>query len=273
MIDVQKIKLKGYRLEKEIGSGSMGTTFLGIQEKTNNKCVIKIAAQKLDIDAYLLFKREIETISELKHTNILKVLDFGRSEKELFLVTEYMKNGTLSDLIDKKNQLSPVFVINLAIQVCDGLIFLYERNIVHRDIKPSNILLGENHIPKLGDFGLAKNTATSGKSGITAPGLGRGTLEYIPLEQLENAVFADYRSDIYAFGATLYHLLTGNPPYSGESMTELLTKILKTTPLSAKEIVPKISSEFDAVLNKMLEKRPENRYQNPIELKKDLLNL
>jgi len=263
-------ELEKYSIVRKIGEGSFGFSYLATQKSDDTSCVFKISQKALsDVDK-ALFHREIEIILKLTHPSILRVLDSGFIDDNAFIVTEYMDGGTLEDKIQLEGQLALSYVIDLGILIAGTLDFLNKQKIVHRDIKPSNIFIATNDIYKLGDFGLAKNTENAGKSGITAPGMGRGTLEYTPLEQLENAVFADTRSDLYSLGATMYEAVCGHPPHHGQSTVEILTSIYRGKIEVLRLIRPETPKSLSNIVEKLLSQDPRNRFQKPIELQKAL---
>lgn len=265
-------ELEKYSLIRKIGDGAFGSAYLATPRNSESYCVVKITSKALPDNEKSFFHREIDIIRRLTHPGVLKVLDWGFLEDNAFLVTEYMGGGTLEDKIQQEGQLAISYVIDVGITIATILDFLNQQNIVHRDIKPSNIFISRDGILKLGDFGLAKSTENAGKSGLTAPGMGRGTLEYVPLEQLENAVFADTRSDLYSLGATLYEAIAGTPPHQGKSTVEILTSIYRglITPLT--EIRKKTPRTLNDAVMKLLSKDPQKRFQNPGELIEYLKN-
>lgn len=256
----------GYTLIAVLTSATTGKTALVMDQNTGQKLVIKTMMKRGKAASDSLFRREIAIISHLVHPHIVTVLDCGESTDYYYLIMEYMAGGTLADSLGKGRRYSVPEALAIGITLCQVLVFLEQKRVVHRDIKPSNLFISAQRLIKLGDFGLAKDITLSGKSGITTPGAGRGTLEYMPLEQLENAVKADHRSDIYSLGATLYHLLAGHPPHTGQTMNELLTDILTRTPDPIRTINTSVPGMFSDILSTMLAKRPEDRYQNPQRL-------
>lgn len=269
---MQKNTPPDYTILTKLGEGSMGTTFLAMRRQDGQRCVLKIADLNLAATSEKLFMREIEMLASLEHQHILQVLDYGKYGQSLFLVTEYMAGGTVADRLRREQKLSLAETLPIALTISEVLCFLHSKSIVHRDIKPSNIFLSTDNVAKLGDFGLAKDTKTAGMSGITAPGLGRGTLEYIALEQLENAVFADWRSDMYSFGATLYHMLTGQKPHESSSTTELLMKILEGKPPAPRLLDPSIPPSLESLLMSMLARKPEQRPLSPETVRNHFLS-
>ncbi|MBN2382216.1 serine/threonine protein kinase [bacterium] len=265
--------LPGYTTLQVLAVGPMGRSALVLCQKTGLTCVLKTLPKTVGPSSQNLFRREIELISNLAHPNIVKVLHFGETDQFFFMIMEYMDQGTLADRLHRNRLFQISEVMEIAVCLCQVLVFLTQHNIVHRDIKPANIFVTSTGTIKLGDFGLAKDISGAGQSGLTKPGTGRGTLEYMPREQLENAVNADCRSDIYSLGATLYHLLTGTPPHTGRTMTELLTSILHTTPQPVHRTNRTVPETLSAIIMKMLAKNAAERYQNPQSLLYELYQL
>ncbi|MBI5883617.1 MAG: protein kinase [Elusimicrobia bacterium] len=224
----------GYAVERELRAGGMGRVFVCRRESDNGRVAIKCIkahgrrAMSKQIE---LFKREMQVSMGLRHPNIVEFLEQGRTEDgAFFFAMEYCDGGSVSDFMDKKGRLSLADAIPIMLQALEGVAFAHGKGIVHRDLKPHNILLsgeGEARVAKVADFGLAKNFALAGLSGMTASGQGGGTLVFTPKEQLKDFRSVRPVSDVFSMGATLYHMLTGKFVYDLDAERDLCAVILK----------------------------------------------
>jgi serine/threonine protein kinase len=262
----------GYRILEKVGHGAFGSVFKAEQTATGRVVALKLLGKRaISMEKEVKrFYREAKAVASLMHPNIIQIYDAGKHGDFLYIAMEYVAGGSLKQRIRQEKRLSVTAALDIAIQVVQALQHAYERNIVHRDIKPENILLSEEGKAKLVDFGLAKDFQEAGTSGLTAPGEGMGTLAYMPPEQIDNALMAEQRSDVYSLGATLYHMVTGKPPFRGKTTSEFIMKILKEKPYPANEINPAVPPLLVALIEKCMEKAPEDRFQTPDELLKHL---
>ncbi len=200
-----------YRILRRLGEGGMGAVYLGFQEGQNRQVAIKVLADQLaSSDAYVKrFYREAKSGEILNHPNIVRGLAVGQdaASRKHYLVLEYVDGPSALALLEKHGRLPVGDAVHVALDVARALEHAHSRNVVHRDIKPDNILITRSGVAKLSDLGLAKRTDEA--SHLTGTRQGFGTPWYMPYEQAINAKHADARSDIYALGATLYHLVTG----------------------------------------------------------------
>jgi len=257
-----RIEVPGYRLDRRLGEGAMGVVYLAIQERTNQPVALKVLKTRGPItdEDRARFIREVETSAQLDHPHIIRVIDHGEAPPFLYYVMEYVPGRSLNEWIRTHGLLPLPSVLRVAVQVASALEHARERNVVHRDIKPENIIVqGDGHA-KLADFGLAKNVATSGASGLTRPGEGLGTLPYMPPEQIDDALFADHRADVYSFGATIYHMLTGRPPFVGKAPLEFFLKIREGTPPPISDFRQDVPLILQQMITKSMAKDPAERY-------------
>ncbi len=258
-----QIQIPGYRLDRRLGEGAMGVVYLAIQEARNLPVALKVLKSRGELtdEDRARFVREVQTSAQLQHPNIVRVLDQGQAPPHLYYVMEYVPGRSLVEWIKAHGKLPLPSALRVAVQVAAALEHARTRHIVHRDIKPENIIVqGDGHA-KLADFGLAKNIMTSGASGLTRPGDGLGTLPYMPPEQIENALYADHRSDIYSYGATIYHMLTGRSPFVARTPLEFFTKIRSENPPPITEFRQDIPQVVIAMVEKAMAKDPADRYQ------------
>jgi serine/threonine-protein kinase len=259
---VPRVEVPGYQIEHPLGEGAMGVVYLAT-DPNGRTVALKVLKTRGELSAEdrARFVREANTAASLQHPNIVQVLTHGQSGPYLYFVMEYVTGKSLKQWIDQHGALPLPSVLRVAVQVAKALSHARDRHIVHRDIKPENIIVQDDGHSKLADFGLAKNTMSSGNSGLTRPGDGLGTLPYMPPEQIEDALFADHRSDIYSFGATVFHMLTGRPPFMARTPLEFFNSIRRDAPPQIEGFRSDVPQVLITMLNKCLNKKPEDRYQ------------
>ena len=258
-------KLGRYTLVKRLGAGAMGVVFEAIQDDLDRRVALKIMPRLLmgDPDFLRRFKQEARSVAGLNHPNIVTVYETGSDRGFHFFSMELVDGASLEQLQEKNGRLPVAEAIRYITQAAHGLQHAWECGIIHRDIKPSNLMVNKKGILKIADFGLAKNPAGSMK---THTGQGMGTPYYLSPEQWSDAKKADERSDIYSLGATFYHLITGRPPFDGDAPLEVMAKAV-TQPLTPVRVLnQRVPRPVAAVVEKMLARRPDDRYQNAVEL-------
>jgi serine/threonine-protein kinase len=264
--------LGDYRLLRRLGQGGMGSVYLGYEEGQKRQVAIKVLSDQLaGNQAYVeRFYREAKSGALLDHPNIVRCITAGQDPEtgKHYLVLEFVDGPSAHALLDSQGRLSVGDAVHLVLDIARGLEHAHSRNIVHRDIKPDNILITQSGVAKLADLGLAKRLDEV--SNLTGVQVGFGTLDYIPYEQAVNARQADVRSDIYALGGTLYHLLTGEVPFPAKNYLEVAEKKLRGTFVPASVLNPEVPPVLDRVLEKMLAPNPGDRYQVVSELIVDL---
>jgi serine/threonine-protein kinase len=261
-----------FRLLRPLGEGGMGFVYLGYQETQDRHVAVKVLADHLASNQSYVdrFYREAKSGSLLNHPNIVRSVTAGQDRATLkhYLVLEYVDGPSGRALIDRYGKLSVADGVHVALDIARALEHAHSRNVVHRDIKPDNILVTRSGVAKLADMGLAKRTDET--SHLTAARQGFGTPHYMPYEQAINARQADGRSDIYALGATLYHLVTGEVPFSGANHLEVVEKKALGVFLPASAINPEVPPVLDEIIDKMLARDPRDRYQTASEVIIDL---
>ena len=217
-----------YRILRRLGEGGMGAVYLGYHEGKDQQVAIKVLGDHLASNQGYVdrFYREAKSGQLLSHPNIVRTLDVGqdRATAKHYLVLEFVDGPSAHALLDRLGKLAVGDAVHVALDIARALEHAHSRRIVHRDIKPDNILISRAGVCKLVDLGLAKRIDEA--SHLTAARQGFGTTAYMPYEQAINAKYADGRSDIYALGATLYHLLTGQVPFSGANHLEVLPLVI-----------------------------------------------
>ncbi len=270
---LQQVRSVGdYRILRPLGEGGMGTVYLGYDEKLKRQVAVKVLADHLASNQSFIdrFYREAKSGSLLNHPNIVRGLGVGqdRATGLHYLVLEYVDGPNARTLLDRHTRLTVGDAVHVALDIARALEHAHSRSVVHRDIKPDNILVTRSGVAKLADMGLAKRTDEA--SHLTAARQGFGTPHYMPYEQAINAKYADGRSDVYALGATLYHLVTGEVPFSGANHLEVVEKKNLGVFLPASAVNPAVSPVLDEIIDKMLARDPRDRYQTASELIIDL---
>ncbi len=269
------IRLAHFEIRERLGSGGMGAVFRATDLELARDVALKILHPASSHDSSLVarFRNEGRACAHLNHDNIARVYYAGTQDGLHFIAYELADGKTIKDLIQESGRLTPEETINYAIQVSLALNHIAAAGIVHRDIKPSNIMLTESGRVKVVDLGLARRDVTDSIGDITVAGTTLGTFDYIAPEQARDPRNADIRSDIYSLGCTMYHMLTGHPPYpEGTALQKLLDHQGKSPP-NPRSINASISPELSAVMRKMMANNPDHRYQAPALLLSDLLHI
>jgi serine/threonine-protein kinase len=212
-----------------------------------------------DGDRPLRLMAEAQLLAQLNHPHIVRVFDYDRDGPHAFLVLECVNGPTLAELIDQCGRLQPDRAVRLGRQVAAALAAAHDLGIVHRDIKPANILLTRDGTAKLADLGLATVRTATGQTGAVAADARVGTVCYLAPELAAGNRAADERSDIYAFGATLYHALTGVTLFSGDSPWDVIAQHANAPPPSPRRRVPEITQALADLMLRMVAKKPEDR--------------
>jgi serine/threonine-protein kinase len=264
--------LGGYRLLRRLGEGGMGSVYLAFKEGDGEPVALKVLSDHLVTTPGFVdrFYREARNGACLDHPNIVHSYLAAQDPvtSKHFLVLEYVEGESAQTLLDQRGRLSVGDAVQIVLGIARALEHAHSRHIIHRDIKPDNILLTRAGLPKLADLGLAKKLDEA--SHLTATRQGFGTTPYMPYEQAINARYADERSDIYALGATFYHLVVGIVPFQGANDLEVIEKKKQGDYLPARAHQPTLPENLDRILARMLARDPEDRYPNAAELIRDL---
>jgi eukaryotic-like serine/threonine-protein kinase len=263
-----KRTLGRYEIERELGQGAMGTVYLGRDPKINRVVAIKAISlaqefEDADLDEVKSrFFREAEMAGRLNHPGIVTVYDAGEDQGLAYIAMEFLKGQHLSHFAEGENLLPPAKVLELIARLADALHYAHRQNVVHRDIKPANIMFDlDTDELKITDFGIARLTDTS----RTKTGIVLGTPSFMSPEQLEGGAL-DGRTDLFALGISLYHLLAGQLPFRAGSMTQLMHKIASEPHVPLRSIRPELPECVENIVARALEKNPEDRYQTGAEL-------
>ncbi len=258
-------KLGSIRLERIVGSGGMGTVYLGRHEGMDKDVAVKVLSPHLAGDAEYVqrFIREGTEAGKIDHPNVARVLETDKKDGTYFIVMEYVRGQPLDEVLREEKRLSFQKATRIVRDVAKGLEAAQARGVIHRDIKPANILIDTKGVPKIVDFGLAKQAGT--RRGLTVEGLFMGTPEYVSPEQAEGKK-VDFRTDIYSLGVTYYQLLTGKYPFMGETDVEIAMKRLKDDPRPVQDAHPGVDVRAIPIVEKMLKRAVAERYQTAKEL-------
>lgn len=270
-----------YKIIKKIGEGGMGSVYIATQEPIDRKVAVKVLLGKLAEDeiAVKRFEQEARAISKMQHPNTVTIYDFGHTAEEdderLYIVMEYLKGRTLTQLLRKEKVINPIRAAKIMRQVCASLSDAHAAGIIHRDLKPDNIFLtevgGDPDWVKVLDFGVAKLADSEGAGTLTQTGMIFGTPKYMSPEQAEGRPI-DYRADIYALGVVMYELLVGRPPFVADTPVGLLLKHISEPPAPFAKIRPDLTIDprIEAIVMKSLDKRPDGRQQAVSDLAAEL---
>lgn len=261
-------KFGGYQLLREIARGGMGVVYEARQEKANRIVALKmiLSGNLASEEEKVRFFQEAQAAANLDHVNIVPVYEVGEHEGQQYFSLGFVKGESLSQRLEN-GPLAVPKAMELIRGVTAGVAYAHSRGIIHRDIKPSNILLDEQDSPKVVDFGLAKNLHVD--SGLTATGQVLGTPSYMPPEQAKGAD-ANPACDVYSIGATLYHMLTGNPPFRGANLVETLNLVANNEPVPPRRQNPLVDRDVETICLKCLAKDPAKRYASAEELQADI---
>jgi serine/threonine protein kinase len=261
--------LDDYEILELLGSGGMGQVFKAYQKSLKRLVALKMIltgrhASQAENDR---FRTEAEAVAQLQHPNIVQIHEVGAADGCAFLALEFVSGGSLEERL-QGDPLPPGQAAELVRTLAAAMQHAHERHIIHRDLKPANILLTADGTPKIADFGLAKNLE---ESGHTRSGSVLGTPAYMAPEQAEGQLGRiGPATDVYALGAILYQVLTGQPPFQGTTLLETLEKVRTEEPIPPRRVKPDVPGDLETICLKCLQKEPRDRYASAKELADDL---
>lgn len=269
----RKFEIPGYQIIEKLGKGSMGIVYKARQTSVDRIVAVKILLDALAQNKEFIkrFDREAKIAAKLSHNNIVNAIDAGEVNNYHYFVMEYVEGSTIKDALDEGKTFDEKTALRIVLAVAEALQHAHQRGLIHRDIKPENVILTKDGNVKLADLGLARLTADE-KWAMSEAGMAIGTPYYISPEQVRGQVDVDIRADIYSLGATLYHMVTGHVPYSGDTPSEVMRKHVDKNVM----LVPpdhlntNLSSGLGMVVETMMAKNRDNRYRNPDDLILDL---
>jgi len=267
-----KPRIGGYELERLLGKGAMGMVYRARQLSMDRPVALKLLSRELSAneDFVRRFMREARTTAKLNHNNIIAAIDIGESNGYHYFAMEYVDGRTLEKVLKREGPLAEKRVLEIAVQIVQGLEHAAQHGIIHRDIKPANIMMTREGVPKIADMGLAILTTKESSDQMTGTGIAVGTPYYMAPEQVEGKANIDFRADIYALGATVFEMLTGKKPFDGANVPAIMAKRLYEDPPVAANEKPGVSREISAVVYKMMARSPDSRYQDFPTLLEDL---
>ncbi|WP_025738224.1 Stk1 family PASTA domain-containing Ser/Thr kinase [Mycobacterium genavense] len=266
-----------YELGDILGFGGMSEVHLARDVRLHRDVAVKVLRADLarDPSFYLRFRREAQNAAALNHPAIVAVYDTGEAETPAgplpYIVMEYVDGVTLRDIVHNDGPLPPRRAIEIIADACQALNFSHQNGIIHRDVKPANIMISTTNAVKVMDFGIARAIADSGNS-VTQTAAVIGTAQYLSPEQARGDS-VDARSDVYSLGCVLYEILTGEPPFTGDSPVSVAYQHVRVDPVAPSKRHAGISPDLDAVVLKALAKNPDNRYQTAAEMRADLVRV
>src|SRR5713101_7624395 len=257
--------IKGrYKLIDEIGRGSFATVYIVRDTKTNRIYAMKAMLSEPADDGELLarFQREAHILLTLQDPHIVRIFEYGDESDLHYILMDYIDGQNLKYHTLTSGPLEPAVALDYARQIAEGLDTACKNGVVHRDIKPQNIVINSQGVAKITDFGLARSRETVT---LTQSNVFMGTAYYIPPEQAESGRSADTRSDLYSVAAVLFEMLTGHPPFEGETAVDIVVKHMNEKVPSICRIRPDLPLEMDSFMHKAIAKSPVDRYSTPRE--------
>ena len=257
-----------YQIIKSIGEGGMANVYLAYDTILDRNVAVKVLRGDLATDEKFVrrFQREALSASSLSHPNIVEVYDVGEDNGQYYIVMEYIEGCQLKQLLKKRGRLTLSEVIDIMLQITDGLSVAHDAYIIHRDIKPQNIMILDSGLVKITDFGIAM---AMNSTQLTQTNSVMGSVHYLPPEQA-NGKGSTLQSDIYSMGILMYELLTGELPYKGDNAVEIALKHLKEKIPSVREKLPEIPQSVENIIIKATAKNPKNRYADARSMNEDL---
>ncbi|HEX3148102.1 MAG TPA: serine/threonine-protein kinase [Gemmataceae bacterium] len=253
---------------RRLGAGGMSEVYLAYDPDLHCQVAVKVLPEELAKSATYVgrFRREAEVGQKIHHPNVVRCLEAGTDTKtgQRFLVMEYVKGRSAQAMLDEQGPLSLKDATRIILDIARALEELHHRGYVHRDVKPGNILVDEEGRAKLADLGVAKPLADAAE--LTSFDQGVGTPYYMPWEQMLNASLVDARSDLFALGATYYHLVAGQVPFPGKDVTEVSRLKDEGDFQPIREIDPSLPRSVDTILSKLLARMPKDRFQSAAQL-------
>jgi beta-lactam-binding protein with PASTA domain/tRNA A-37 threonylcarbamoyl transferase component Bud32 len=265
-----------YELGDTLGYGGMSEVHRGLDKRLGRDVAVKVLRADLarDPQFQMRFRREAQNAAALNHPAIVAVYDTGEVQSDFgqlpYIVMEYVEGQTLREIVKTSGPMSQQRVIEVMADVCAALDFSHKHNIIHRDVKPANIMINRSGAVKVMDFGIARALGEGQNMTQTAAVI--GTAQYLSPEQARGEA-VDARSDVYAAGCVLFELLTGEPPFTGDTPVAVAYQHVREDPRSPSEVNPSVTPQLDAIVLKALSKNPVNRYQSSAEMRADLVRV
>ena len=257
-----------YEILEKTGVGGMATVYVARDLVLNRKVAVKVLKEEFTTDEEFVkrFNTEAQAAASLSHANIVSIYDVGNEDNIYYIVMELVRGKTLKQIITEEGAIPWKWAVNIAIQIASALEMAHKNNIVHRDIKPHNIIITEDGVAKVTDFGIAKAVSNST---ITAFGTTIGSVHYFSPEQAKGG-YTDAKSDIYSLGVVMYEMLTGKVPFDADTSVSVALKHMQESPVEPIELNENIPVAVNDIILKAMQKEPMARYQTATEMIKDL---
>lgn len=257
-----------YKIQEKIGNGGMATVYKALDQILNRYVAVKVLREEFTTDEEFIkrFNAEAQSAARLTHPNIVSVYDVGQEYNVYYIVMELIQGKTLKQIIEEDGHLSWKWAVNIAIQIASALEMAHKNNIIHRDIKPHNIMITEDGVAKVTDFGIAKAVSNST---ITAFGTTLGSVHYFSPEHARGG-YTDSKSDLYSLGVVMYEMVTGKVPFDADTPVSVALKHMQEEPVPPIKVNKEIPFAVNQIILKAMKKDPNERYQNASEMIKDL---
>jgi len=264
-------QIPGYQILEKLGKGAMATVYKARQLSLDRIVAVKVLPRRLSENLEFVdrFYREGKVAAKLNDPNIVQAFDVGEASGYHYFVMEYVDGYTVYDVLAKGEAYSERDALDIVIQIAQALLHASRRDLIHRDVKPKNIMITLSGVAKLADMGLAREV-TDTRLAATEAGRAYGTPYYISPEQIRGEVDIDFRADIYSLGATLYHMVTGQVPFDGPNPVAVMHKHLREKPVPPDHIKSDLSTGCAEIIEVMMAKDREDRYQSIENLLEDL---
>src|SRR2546423_1511182 len=266
----QRVYNGRYELVRHVARGGMAEVYLAHDQLLDRPVALKVLFPELSVDRSFVerFRREAQAAANLSHPNIVSVYDWGEEEGTYFIVMEYVDGRTLSAMLRQEGPLLPDRAAGIGADVAAALSFAHRHGVVHRDVKPGNVIITNDGLVKVTDFGIAR--AGSADENLTQTGAVMGTATYFSPEQAQGAS-VDARSDVYSLGVVLYEMVSGRPPFTGDNPVAIAYKHVREAPPPLRRDGAQVPGAFEAIVMQAMAKDPDYRYNNAEELRADLL--
>src|ERR671937_1284257 len=257
-----------YEVDERIGAGGMAEVWRGHDRILNRTVAIKTLLPQYARDTSFVdrFRREAQAAARLNHPGIVSVYDSGDGDNP-YIVMQFIEGRTLADFLASGRHMAPMQAAQVAQGIAEALAAAHTHGVIHRDIKPANVMVTRDGKVMVMDFGIAR--MISGPETAPQTSAVMGTASYLSPEQAQGQS-VDARTDIYSLGSVLYEMLTGRPPFTGDSPVAVASKHVLEQPIPPSRINPDVSPSLDAIVMRALSKNPDNRYQGAAEMKEDL---